>query len=118
MALSILKLEPDTGPAIFHTDHFRQLIEDHLQILAAQENVTILDIPNHVAYSSEGDFIAILLHFNIPRQYHYVFLRVNGFSSPVEYTSDMTRLLVPSDLTIENLLKVHRIKNTSENKWG
>lgn len=84
MTFTILQnLNPDSKN-IFYQPKFRAILEDHLDILR-QSGVTINDIPLDLYWQYEGNFYGYLVHLNIPIEWHWLMLRVNGMHNPNEF---------------------------------
>lgn len=105
---SINDLMPDDGPSIYYDARFRQVLEDHMTYLRQHPQTETMDVNNQVANKHHGDFTGVLQSYNIPPHLHWVVSRLNGFTSPSQYRSDQTRILVPSNGALDRLVTVHR----------
>lgn len=109
MTVSIQSLMVDDGPAIMYSAEFQRMIEDHMRYLKEDALTESIQIDNQVANKSHGDLYSVLYEYNVPRHLHWIVMRMNNYSSPMEYDSEHVVLLVPSPTTIENLLKTFRV---------
>jgi hypothetical protein len=100
---------PSEGPALMYSDGFRQVIEDHLEYLRRHENTEIIDIEPQVAYKGQGDLVSVLQDYQIAPELHWVVMRMNGYTSPMQYQPSDLTLLMPSQGLIDSLLRVHRV---------
>jgi hypothetical protein len=112
---SIDKQMPDDGPMVMYDETFRSVLEDHMSYLKRHPQTERVDIQNHIANKHHGDFIGVMQWYDIPPSLHWIVMRVNGFSSPMQYSSDMTTMLVPSNGIIDRIVKVHRANHKIAN---
>jgi hypothetical protein len=95
------------GPAIFYDAGFRNVIEDHLEILKTKGQIQNVPIDPHDAYKFEYDFYALLAKHAVPAHMHWIVLRVNDMTTPTEFRSDRLTLLVPDSAQIEKIKSTH-----------
>lgn len=110
---SIIDNIDNQGPAIFYTDTFRQMVEDHLTVLKTMSTTktrTITDDDWATLYKYEGDFYGLLGALQIGRQYHWTVMRMNGFRSRFEATTDLTTLLLPDYAYVDKLAQLSKEK--------
>ena len=108
---SINDLMPSDGPALYYDDGFRNTIEDHLPYLQLAANSDVTAVPDATAYKYEYDLYGLLYSLGIPKCYHWVILRVNGFRSPIEYTVAVNNLLIPKSQVIDNIRQTYQINH-------
>lgn len=118
MGMSINLHDRGLRNSIYYTDHYRQLVENHLDVLKNDPGTITVTIPTDVAYTCDTDFFSVLNHFDVPEYLHWTVLRVNGFTSPIEYRTNVVELKVPSDTLINRLLVVHRVNHRDFNIWS
>ena len=69
-----------------------------------------LDLQN--AYKYEGDLDGLLTHLNIKPEFHFIIMRLNGFTSPLEYSPNKTMsLLIPDNKEIDKIRSTYKTKN-------
>ena len=107
MAMSINSLMNDEGPKIFYDADFRNVIEAHLRILREHPNTAVLDIEPQKAYKYEFDLYGLLLSLNIAPYYHWIVMRVNDLTTPIDFTHEMLRLILPAAGTIDSIRSTH-----------
>ncbi len=108
MVKKINKLERDMGPDIVYSEGFKQVLEDHISVIRQDPTTEVVEIDPQVAYANEGDLTAVLDHYNMPMEQHWLIMRVNGLTSPQEYSADITTLLFPSRTTFDSILSGYR----------
>ena len=91
------------GSDEFYDERFRNCIEDHLSYLKEPANVNQLTFDNGIAYKYENDFIGLLLYLKIPKERHWLTMRINGYTSPIQYNGDVNFVNIPNDNAIETL---------------
>lgn len=95
MAMSINKRMVPPGDRRYYSAQWHRVVESHLQwILSLPEN-RIEQVDDGVAYKYEGDFMGLLQELRVPMELHWVVMRVNGYTSPTDYTYDKTQILIP-----------------------
>lgn len=109
MSITLNENMPTDGPALMYSEGFQRLIEDHLEFLRNGDNLQVIDIDPQSAYKGSGDLISVLQDYQIAPQIHWIIMRVNGYTSPMEYQSTHLTLLVPSQGQIDSLLRVYRV---------
>lgn len=107
MAVSLVKKLPARNKVFFNKD-FRKVIEDHLKILKTSQNVTPLDVSNVDASVYHGDLYGLLTKYNVSIDIHWIVMRINGFTSPTQYTQDIVSLDLPNIAYLESLLNRFR----------
>lgn len=92
------------------------VIQDEARVLAVMEAMipyvkkhpdsTIIGIEPHLAAKFKFDLYGLFTHLGIEQSYHYVMMRMNGYSSSQDFKSDRTSLLVPAYSLVDNLIEV------------
>jgi hypothetical protein len=101
------------GPAIYYTDTFRQMIEDHLSVLktmATTQTRIITDDDWATLYKYEGDFYGLLTAMMYDRRYHWTIMRMNGYRSRFEATTQISQLLIPDWAYVDKLAQLSKEK--------
>ena len=106
----------EPGPAVYYEPGFRQIVEDHLTYLRGHETTEKNSIRPRVAHGCQGDFYCVLSYYGIPREHHWLTLRVNGLTSPLDYDSTMDQMLLCSPTTISRLVKMYRANRRQSRK--
>lgn len=88
---------------VYCTSAYMLMIETHLNWLRSlSSTVTVVVAPGD-AYKFEGDFTGLMLMMGVPTKRHYALMRLNGMRSPLDYTSDMSTLIVPDYSVLDRL---------------
>lgn len=92
----------------YNSESFKTVIEDHLSILSHPKRITEVKSVSPVdANRFEYDFFGLLRILNVPVQYHWVVMRVNGMSSPVDFRKTMLSVKIPNYDLIQTLFTYH-----------
>lgn len=78
---------------IYYADGFRQEIEDHLFVLRARG--TPITVDPGTAYRYEYNYYGLLFYQQVEPQYHWISLRMMGFTSPEDWREQNTYFLLP-----------------------
>lgn len=108
MTKSINKLQRNLGSNVTYSEAFKRVLEDHLTVIKNDPTTEVVEVNDQVAYSNEGDLIAVLDHYNIPTEHHWLIMRLNDMTSPQEFSVDKSALLIPSRTTFESILNAFR----------
>lgn len=103
MALSVLNLmHGDTGTAdIYFNQKWLRTLESMLDKFAANPNVSVLAVEPTMALRYQGDLYGLLTAQHVPSKYHWLTMRLNGFTSPDQYTGEERSFLIPSSEQVE-----------------
>jgi hypothetical protein len=110
---SLLSTVDPSGPAIYYSEKFRQMVEDHLLILRALPGNTTYQIANDDMAKLNrytGDFYGFLTALNLDRRYHWTILRMNGFRSRFDLDLTLTHLLLPDYAYLDKLSQLCKEK--------
>jgi hypothetical protein len=111
MLSTISELMVPSGPDVYYDERFRNMFEDHIEFVRRHETTDTVEISPADAYSYEGDLYGLLHKYGSPRELHWVIMRVNGYSSPMEYVHEHTSLILPSKTVIDDLVRVFRVNH-------
>lgn len=115
MTLSLVAYQADPGEAVYFDEGWQTVVETHLPILRLDTNTQALPIDPHDAYMFRGDFFSLMQVYKIPAKYHYIALRANNLTSPMDYREDMINLIMPGDQIIESLRKIYQTLSSKTN---
>jgi hypothetical protein len=104
MALTNLMVDP--GPDIFYDPEFRNVLEDHMSYLRENYCQVVVLQPDE-AYQWRGDFFGLLSQKGVPRQYHWLVMRLNQYTSPNQFTEDIQVMLFPDYTVVEKIAQSH-----------
>lgn len=108
MSITLNEKMKDPGPDIAYSADFRRVLEDHIPWLLSLSSTITLDISSDVAVKADGDLITVLHHYNLPTGMHWLIMRMNGYTSPMQYSMEHNRLFIPSQEDFSSIMKVHR----------
>lgn len=91
------------GDFLFYTAKFRAVLEDHFSIFKNHPDTQYLTIEPGAAHRFEYDFYGLLTNINIDRKYHWIILRLLGFTSPMEVTAELRVIMIPSNAFVETI---------------
>lgn len=96
MAMPINELLLREGDPIYYDPAFNRMLETHLRWLRERDEVTVYPVDEHAAYKYQGDLFAYLTEMGQPPQYHRIQMRLNGMTSPQDFSRETkTLMLVP-----------------------
>lgn len=89
---------------------FQKIIEDHLVLLRNSAKKQPAQIDSQKAYVFKGDFYGFLSSMNVPVNYHYVNLRLNGYNHPSDYVGELTVLYLADPEKVDLLLDIYKTR--------
>ena len=96
---------------IYFDHNFLVMIESHLTYLKTVGNVRLTEVSNHQNYKFEGDLFGLLDDLHVPKNFHYITARVNGYENSADFQGDKQYLLLPDGNEIEQLKTIYQTKN-------
>lgn len=106
--MSIAALMSDDGPKVFYDQNFRRVLEDHMHYLRSHSSTETIEIDGYIANKHHGDLVGVLMHYELPPHMHWIVMRMNGLTSPLQYADSNLSLMVPAQPVISTLLKRYR----------
>mgnify|MGYP001325834188 CR=1 FL=1 len=94
------------GPAAYYSADMRVMLELHIPYLLANQRSTLIPIDPNDAHRYEYDLAGLLLKYSVPAQLHWIVMRLNNMTSPIEFTSAVTGLYIPDPNVIERLKSI------------
>ena len=101
--MEIDRLMIDYGDNVFYTKKFMDVLEAHMPYLRTSSKTLKITVDLNDAYIYDSDFFGYLNKRNIQVKYHWIFMRVNNFYSPMEFNPDILSLLVPNEQEISQI---------------
>lgn len=89
-----------SGPSVYYSKGFRTAIEDHLLFLRNSAYTQKFSITAILAHRHTGNFYSLLNALGIEPYLHWVYLRLNGLTTPSQYRGELS-LLAPSTIDID-----------------
>jgi hypothetical protein len=87
------------------TTLFRNLLENHLDVLRNDNSTSYVAITGQQNYKYVGDFYQLIYsQFNVPQDLWWLTMRMNYLHSPMDYNGDLVSILVPNMSRVKALL--------------
>lgn len=91
----------------YYDPKFRRVLEDHLTSLASSSSNKIYTPAPGVCWKHRGDFYGLLEELNIPKELHYITMRMSGLRNHQLFTGEDITLIIPSLTEVERLLRIY-----------
>lgn len=101
------KLLPPDGDALYYSESFRRVIQDHLTYLKV-EGCQEIPISPEIAQQYNFDLNGLLTYYRVPPQLHFACMLLNDMESPTEYRETMLSVKIAIPDIISRLLDRHR----------
>ena len=101
----------DQGSSTYYEDGFHKVLESFLQWLINDNGTYQITVDQQIAYKYETDFFGLLNVFNIPTNLHWLILRMNGYTSPLDTKANINSLLIP-DITTVDFIRQSYVSNS------
>ena len=105
--MNINDLSFDAGPSIYYKDDFRAVLEDHMSFLREHKSTSQLYVDANKAYKYEHDLFGFLANASVGAHLHWVIMRMNKMTSPMEFTLGTEVLLIPDVGLIDKIRQSH-----------
>lgn len=107
--MTLLNRTSDDGNSGYYNEAFRNEMEVHLPYLRFSRLSYDINVSPDIAYRFEGDFFGLLLALvSMPKQYHWITMRMNNMKDPTEYRRDQLTLRLPQVSDIDSLFSAFR----------
>lgn len=108
MALSVTNLVTyDPLPNVYFDQKWLRTLETLLQ-LAEQGPFEYINVEPTLGLRYQGDFYGLLMTLRIPRQQHWLIMRLNGYTSPEQYDGSVLLLRRPPYEFLEENMVIFR----------
>lgn len=91
------------GPDVYYSDKFRDVLEDHMTYLRTHPETGMTVITPGEANQWQGDFFGLLQDKGRPAHLHWLIMRMNGYTSPLQFTSDMIAFIEPNPAVVDRI---------------
>lgn len=118
MGITITDLMVAEGPSLYYEEGFRNLIESHLTFLREHPQTSPLTQKPHSGYKYENDFYGYLQDHNVPSHLHWIILRINGMTSPMEFGGEEEFIWIPDNAIIQQLATTYASQRKQKNRGG
>ena len=102
-------IEP--GAEVYYSAEFRNVLEDHMTYLREHSENSVQSIEPNIAYKYIGDLTGVLHHYRVPYHLHWVVMRMNNMTSPVDYRDTMLSLIIPSFSAVDKIRAAHKTQS-------
>lgn len=110
--MNMLTAYKDKDKNPFFGDEFRQVIEDHLGLIAS--NGSIVEVSPVNQYRFNGNFYGLLAEIElVPYEMYWITMRCNQFVNPVDYREGKDSIVIPN---IEIVYSIFNTFNTRRKK--
>lgn len=89
---------------------WRTLVEEHIQLLRTDENITVTAVDYALANKYNGDLIGYLGEVSSMKNDWWVIARMNKMTSSTEFGTDTTHLVYPSSRALAALKTIFNSK--------
>lgn len=111
MTMSINSRMVNEGADLYYTPEWHRFIESHLHWLRKLPGNSMIAIEPADAYKYEADLQGLLQAYNVPMEYHFIVMRINGMTTLTQYSVEMTQLILPDFQQVESLRSVYVTSN-------
>lgn len=112
MSFSINNVANSESYGLYYKNEIRVLLESHVEFIKNHSSTTVERVMSSLTYKYEGDFYGLLMALKIPIEYHWITMRINGYSSPTEMSGEKIAFLKPDFTLIEQIINIHRSANS------
>lgn len=103
--LNFLDVDDSSG---YFEPAFRQVMEEHLELIRTAGSPPVLSIPPILALRFQGDYFGLLENLGVPVYLQWITMRVNGLTSPLMADKDITIVNTVDVTFIRRLYTTHR----------
>jgi hypothetical protein len=107
------------GPTSYYSQVARNVFEDFMTTLRNSTGTRTVTIETGTALRYEYDFYGLLTFMKIPPKYHHTILRVNKFTSPMDYSraneediQHMQLIQIPSNDEMDRIIQAQGATTT------
>ena len=101
---SITESMPRKLPDVYNDKSFIHLVESMVnEVLVEYKQIEAID-----THKFEFDFYGLLKRYNVPRELHYITLRLNNLKNPTDYQSEDLFIVVPENGQVPRLRKLFK----------
>lgn len=109
--MTIDTLATPSGPDLYYDQGFRNTLEDHMSVLRNDPKCETILIEPYKTIVYEGDLFGMLSDLTIPRQYHWVIMRMNNINNPTDFGPGMESIIVPDTQRLERMRSLYMTQN-------
>lgn len=106
----IHQLAVEAGEDIYHDADFQIMIESYYTYLRGLDTTVSQAVEPAIAHKYEGDFYGLLSYLKIPKKYHNIVLRFNGYHCTGDYKRTNLSIIIPSLNEIDLIKAVYETR--------
>lgn len=95
------------GPTIYYDEDFRNVMEDHMTLLRTSATTQVIAVDPGKAYKYEFDLWGFLTEYNVPVELHWIAMRMNQMTSPMDFGPAVETMLIPDPGVISKIQQSH-----------
>lgn len=108
MNQNLINLEMPYAPAAYDDIGFKNVIEDHLSILANDPECVVVQVTPMQLYKFDFDLVKLLRDIGVSPELHWIVMRINNLSSMRDLPKENVVLRIPDLLKVNRLLQTYR----------
>lgn len=93
---------------LFYDPAFRRMLETHIPMLRIHGSTDVIDLPPLATYRYRGDLYGYLRIQGVPKDLHWLTMRMSGMDAPTQFDETITQLLIPAGQYIEQIRNAYR----------
>lgn len=91
------------GDDTYYSEEFRVILDNHLTSLRNHPDTTISAVQEHEMIKNKCDIYSLFLDRGIPKQYHWVMVRLLGLPSAFLNRFELSYIIVPPFEELEKI---------------
>lgn len=99
------------GPDVYYQQQFMNVMETHITWLKNHRTTRLTRVKDNIALRYQGDFYGLLRALKVAPQYWWIFMRVNGLTSPLKYDHSLVLIMLPDP---QRIIDIQRLYKTLE----
>lgn len=109
--MDIDKLSIGLDNADYYSDDFRDVLEDHFSYLKNLGSTKVVPIDGYLAVRYEFDFYGLMQQQGVPHQFHWLVLRLSGYTSPDQMQATLQSYYLPDPNFVESIRSIWNSKS-------
>lgn len=108
MSIPLTKLVNDNYDPMVLDPEFIDLMEHYMYFIRSSSVVKVVSTITHDTYKYMGDFYGLLSIMGVPKQMHWITLRLNNLTNPCDFNTGISHLLIPDENFINGILEKYK----------
>lgn len=110
MAMSINKIAGTNDKSLYYDQTFRRHLESYMGWFRNHPETTTLPVNPHNNYKYEGDLYGLLLVNGVPKEYHWVVMRMNNIYRQGDVEKVDGVVLIPDFGVLDRIMKMYKTR--------